>query len=142
LNALNHNLIELYNMRNVLQTQINDLVLDAGKSDQEVAQARGGHKVLADRLNEIDLQLIRKATISEMNKKASKEDLKKGLASKAEQTFVDAQFASIVSGAPKGTFSNLQALKDAYPNGEEGIFLVLSNGHWYYWNDVEKDWLD
>ena len=57
LNSANHNFTELYNMKNVLQTQINDLVLDAGKSDQEVAQARGGHKVLADRLNETDTQL-------------------------------------------------------------------------------------
>src|SRR5699024_8228436 len=44
-------------MKNVLQTQINDLVLDAGESNQEVAQARGGHQVLADRLNETDLRL-------------------------------------------------------------------------------------
>ena len=57
LNSTNHNFTELYNMKNVLQTQINDLVLDAGESNQEVAQARGGHQVLSDRLNETDSQL-------------------------------------------------------------------------------------
>ncbi len=79
LNALNHNLIELYNMRNVLQTQINDLVLDAGKSDQEVAQARGGHKVLADRLNETEQKIEDKyiETMSQLEKTEQSLDDKK-----------------------------------------------------------------
>lgn len=59
---------------------------------------------------------------------------------KADKTFVDAQFASIVSGAPKGTFTTLDSLKAAYPSGTEGIFLVLSDGHWYYWNNSTSTW--
>src|SRR5699024_3027955 len=39
------------------QTQINDLVLDSGESNQEVVQARGGHQVLADRLNETEREI-------------------------------------------------------------------------------------
>lgn len=58
---------------------------------------------------------------------------------KADKTLVDAQFASIVSGAPKGTFTTLNALKEAYPKGTEGVFLVLENGHWYYY---ANGWLD
>lgn len=65
-NDLNHHLTQLYNMRNVLQTQINDLVLDAGDSDPEVAQARGGHQVLADRFNSIDSNLAQTATKEEV----------------------------------------------------------------------------
>src|SRR5699024_8441939 len=57
LNSTNHNFTELYNMKNVLQTQINDLVLDSGESNQEVVQARGGHQVLADRLNETEREI-------------------------------------------------------------------------------------
>lgn len=56
-NNHNANYEELYRMLNTLQTQINDLVLDAGESNQEVAQARNGHQVLGDRLNEFDEQL-------------------------------------------------------------------------------------
>lgn len=89
----------------------------SGNANMEVSMARGPFGTLNHRLNNIESK-------------------------KADQAFVDAQFASIVSGAPKGTFVNLQALRDAYPNGEEGVFLVLSNGHWYYWNETEKDWLD
>lgn len=59
---------------------------------------------------------------------------------KADKTFVDAQFASIVSGAPKGTFTTLDSLKAAYPSGTEGIFLVLSDGNWYYWNSSTSTW--
>ena len=58
---------------------------------------------------------------------------------KADKTFVDAQFASIVSGAPKGTFATLAALQTAYPNGTKGVFLVLENGHWYYYVSGWKD---
>ncbi|GEM_PF-7107198 len=44
-----------------------------------------------------------------------------------------------VSGAPKSTFSTLSALQTAYPNGTEGVFLVLENGHWYYYASAWKD---
>lgn len=61
-------------------------------------------------------------------------------AKKADKDFVDAQFASIVSGAPKGTYSTLAALQQAYPSGTEGIFLVLADGNWYYWNSSTSTW--
>jgi len=137
---------ENWNRLEKLSKEINDLVLESGgDSNLEVVQARGGEPVLNDRLNKIEQELAETAKKTyvdfELNKKASKRELEQGLAPKADQSFVDAQFASIVSGAPKGTFTNLQALKDAYPNGEEGIFLVLSDGNWYYWNEEENDWL-
>ena len=61
---------------------------------------------------------------------------------KANQSFVDAQFATIVSGAPKGTYSTLSALQAAYPTGTTGIFLVLADGHWYYWQSTTSAWTD
>ncbi|HEM3710127.1 TPA: hypothetical protein U1D09_000248 [Streptococcus suis] len=91
-----------------------------GNANMEVSQARGSYPNLSSRLWEVDEQL----------------------AQKANQAFVDAQFASIVSGAPKGTYTDLTALQSAYPNGAEGIFLVLSNGHWYYWNSTTSAWTD
>ena len=59
-----------------------------GNSNMEVSMARGRFSTLNNRLDSIDRV-------------------------KADQSFVDAQFASIVSGAPKGTYATLQALKDA-----------------------------
>jgi len=61
---------------------------------------------------------------------------------KADQSFVDYQFASIVSGAPKGTYTTLSALQSAYPSGTSGVFLVSSTGHWHYWNGVTNTWED
>lgn len=58
---------------------------------------------------------------------------------KANKAEVDSQFASIVSGAPKGTFATLAALQTAYPSGTEGVFLILENGHWYYYASGWKD---
>ncbi|GMC10430.1 hypothetical protein K5E_25690 [Enterococcus thailandicus] len=61
---------------------------------------------------------------------------------KADQAFVDSQLATIVSGAPKGTFNTLADLQKAYPSGTNGIFLVLADGHWYYWQSTVSSWLD
>lgn len=56
------------------------------------------------------------------------------------EEFVDAQLSAIVSGTPKGTYADLNALIAAYPDGADGVFLVLENGHWYYW--ANGAWVD
>lgn len=57
-NDLNENFKELYDKDDNIQQQVNDLVLESGgDSNLEVVQARGGHRVLNDRLNSIDSQL-------------------------------------------------------------------------------------
>lgn len=45
-----------------------------------------------------------------------------------------------VSGSPKGVYTTLSDLETAFPTGAEGIYLVASNGHWYYWNGMA--WAD
>lgn len=37
-------------------------------------------------------------------------------------------------------FANIDALKAKYPNGKEGIFVVMNTGHGFIWNNNE--WLD
>lgn len=74
--------------------------------------------------------------------KADKIEVDRLQDTKANQSFVDSQFAAIVSGTPKGTYATLADLTAAYPAGTSGVFLVLSNGHWYYWNETSKTWLD
>ncbi|WP_052401168.1 hypothetical protein [Oceanobacillus jeddahense] len=103
-----------------LQTQLNDMVLDAGESDQEVAQARGGHRVLNERLNAAD-------AIS---------------ATKANRDYVDERLSRMASGSPKEVMSTIEDLQSKYPNGEDGIFLVEETGHWYYWNNGTNQWTD
>ena len=136
LNSANHNFTELYNMKNALQTQINDLVLDAGKSDQEVAQARGGHKVLADRLNETDSQLANKANKDEVSELASgKADI---IYVNGELQLINEKINSLDGLEFKGGFDTLQQLENAYPNGTSGLFVV--GDYWYYWNASDGGW--
>ena len=35
---------------------------------------------------------------------------------------------------PKGVYSTLTALQNAFPTGTDGTYVVSENGHWYYWN--------
>lgn len=49
---------------------------------------------------------------------------------------------SIASGSPKGTYATLSDLETAYPTGTNGIYVVLADGHWYYWNSANEEWTD
>lgn len=104
-------------------TALTDALLNAQKLEENYAP----------RLNAVE---INKADKTEVN------NLTAQLAHKADQAFVDSQFSSIVSGAPKGTYASLSALQDAYPSGTDGIFLVLDTGHWYYWQSTTSEWMD
>ncbi len=37
-------------------------------------------------------------------------------------------------GNVSGTYASVNALNNAFPNGNENTYLVESDGHWYYWN--------
>ena len=45
----------------------------------------------------------------------------------------------LVSRRPKGAYPTLNALKDALPNGDDGIYIVRNTGHWYFWNGSWQD---
>ncbi|WPC08756.1 hypothetical protein [Globicatella sp. PHS-GS-PNBC-21-1553] len=107
--------------------QAYDDAIKNGNANMEVSQARGSYPSLNSRLDEVD------------NKQSQ---ITAQLAQKANQAFVDSQFSSIVSGAPKGTYTDLASLQTAYPSGAEGVFLVLESGHWYYWNSTTNAWTD
>src|SRR5699024_11647503 len=53
-NDINDNFKELYDDNKKTNDTIDTLVLESGKSDLEVVQARGGKRVLNDRLNDIE----------------------------------------------------------------------------------------
>lgn len=55
------------------------------------------------------------------------------LAQKATRKEVDDKVSQIVSGTPRGAYPTLSALQSAYPNGNDGVYVVTENGHWYYW---------
>ena len=111
-----------------VQEQFNQVVID-GDSSVEAAQAR------VDASGQTNPTL--KARLDKEHNEVTAQ-----LVQKANQAFVDSQLSTIVSGAPKGTYTDLTALQTAYPNGAEGIFLVLENGHWYYWHTDTSVWSD
>lgn len=44
-------------------------------------------------------------------------------------------------GTPKDTFTALVDLQTADPD-HQYIYLVISDGHWYYWDETEEEWAD
>lgn len=99
----------------------------------ELQNALNGALATPERLNHIENGIANSADKAEVTAQ---------LQHKADQAFVDSQFSTIVSGAPKGTYTDLRSLQSAYPSGAEGVFLVLSDGHWYYWNGTTSAWID
>ena len=129
-NKLNENFGIIETLLNALKNQMNNVVASAGKDNSENVAARTNTTInksytsVGDRLDEEYAAVQAK------------------FATKADQSFVDAQFASIVSGSPKGTFTDYTALVAKYPQGAEGTMLVLADGHWYYWNSTTNEWED
>ena len=83
-----------------------------GNANMEVAQARGGFVDLNSRLSVFE-RLVN---------------------TKADEVDVMTLIKNLVDGSPKGTYANLSALKQAYPNGTQGVFITLDNNKWNYWN--------
>ena len=44
--------------------------------------------------------------------------------------------------SPTDTFENLEKLKEKYPNGQQGVFVVQDTGHWYFWSELDEIWKD
>ncbi len=60
---------------------------------------------------------------------------------KADLGYVDEKLGTIVSGSPKETFNTLKELNAKYPSGAEGIYVVVDDGQWYYWNAASSKWI-
>lgn len=48
----------------------------------------------------------------------------------------------LAGGAIKEVFATVDELKGKYPNGAEGVFLVVADKHIYYWSIGDKTWVD
>ena len=44
--------------------------------------------------------------------------------------------------SPTDTFENIAKLKEKYPNGQQGVFVVQDTGHWYFWSELDEVWKD
>ena len=55
-------------------------------------------------------------------------------------TNVESELSSVASGSPKGVYATLSDLETAYPTGTNGIYVVVADGNWYYWNSANTEW--
>ncbi|MCM3208486.1 hypothetical protein [Paenibacillus illinoisensis] len=123
-----------------VSTRISEIVAQSGDDITEIVDARKGYTVLGDRLNSSDIVLSGKVDkvpgkglSSNDYTSAEKEEVQK-IPSKADKDYVDTKISAVSNGSPKGVYPTLAALTSAYPSGDSGIYVVSSNGNWYYWN--------
>jgi hypothetical protein len=68
------------------------------------------------------------------------EDKDRKIEDKVEQSYFDVVLSNILKGSPKGVFTTLASLVSEYPNGAPGVYLVIEDGHVYYWDG--QNWKD
>ena len=49
---------------------------------------------------------------------------------------------TVISGSPAGAYATLAELKSAYPNGQQGVFVVAETGKWYLWDPRKEVWIE
>lgn len=54
-------------------------------------------------------------------------------------SYLDSKTSNIAKGSPSGTYATKEALKAKYPNGNTNIYVVQSDGNWYFWDG--SDWI-
>ena len=54
---------------------------------------------------------------------------------------INSKVDSAVSGSPKGTYATISDLETADPD-HDYIYVVLADGHWYYYNTTTSEWTD
>ena len=122
-NIDNQNIKDIESDIRELLGRINNLVISASTGEIQANDAR------------LDLLNVLHDTLKERLDSDAERVL-----TKADQSYVETMLATAVSGAPKGFYNTLTALNTAYPQGTDGVFLVLENGHIYIWNDTT--WAD
>lgn len=88
-----------------------------GNANMEVAKARGEFDNLSDHLANINAKL----------------------SSKSDDGEIRSILQNMASVSPKGTYTNLAALKQAKPSGDTGTYITTDNKNWNYWNG--SDWI-
>lgn len=50
--------------------------------------------------------------------------------------------STVISGSPAGAYATLAELQSAYPNGQQGVFVVAETGKWYLWDPRKEVWME
>ena len=93
-------------------------------------------KQVNNRIDETNAQLS--ITNQQVALKASASDVTTLDEVKANTVDVDRKINAVASGSPREAFATVDDLKDKYPDGNSNIYLVSSDGHWYFYDDEWK----
>lgn len=123
LNKLNHNFEYLSESHRRLQTQINDLVLESGgDSNLEVVQARGGYRVLNDRLDAVDSQLAQTTDLANaLNSSKADKGYVDGLAEQKRDKSVPIKMADLHTEVKESMTGGAVAVVGENAVGEENL---------------------
>lgn len=105
--------------------QTYDDASEGGDANMEVKMARGTFPNLNSRLDNQDFQLAKIPQQIDNAVLSAKNDI---------TNYLDNQLSQIGNMTPSEAFATLQDLESAYPNGAEGVYIVQSDGNWYFWN--------
>jgi lysophospholipase L1-like esterase len=114
----------------VVDPALGELDYQAGIQRIEIV-GQGSSPQTVERLDTLDQEM------ADVNTQLAQIQNQTYITEKAKQTDLAAlqtQVNNIPSGSPKGVYSTLTDLQNAYPTGTTGIFLVSADGKWYYWN--------
>jgi hypothetical protein len=92
-----------------VQSQFDQVVAEAGENNPEVVQARGEAVNLNARLDATDAQLAD----------------------------FEQQVSSIGELKVNGVYATISDLQTALPTGNNGVFIVVADGNWYYWDTTQ-----
>lgn len=112
------------NRQQNLEANFEQLIINAGESNAEIVAGRHD--------NETGL------TFTSLPKRldASSAKLSNMELEKANKADVEIMLSAVLTGAPKGLYNTLSALKIAFPQGTSGYFLVLEDMCIYIWNQL------
>lgn len=82
-------------------------------------------KKLSEVIPEVTTQLAQKAEKSEINTLAY---------GKADKTYVDQQISSLGELKVSGVYTTLVDLQTTLPTGGTGVYIITTDGKWYFWN--------
>lgn len=85
-----------------------------------------------------DLHTLQQIADALRHKKFGK-DVREAIAQAVEKLYGIGP-STVISGSPAGAYATLAELQSAYPNGQQGVFVVAETGKWYIWNPRENRW--
>jgi len=136
LNKLNDNFSDIFNSVTKIYKSLNDLILESGKSDMEVVQARAGERTLDARLDK--MERLSNEVSSSLKKKANEEEVrKKGVPITLNDA--DSELLAAIQGGEEVSFNLLSDPRLHSVSEEKTTFVEVVSDNLFNKNDFIPD---